>query len=806
MLISLKWLSEYVPLTLSAEELAHRLTLAGVKVEKIHARGSEWEGIVVGHVLKVYPHPDPQVTRIRMVDVNIGQAEPMTVVCGAPNVAAGQKIAFATIGTKVRDGHDPSKTITLKAANMRGVTSNGMVCSEAELGLSEAHEGILELPDDAPIGQPLGEYLGDVIYDVEVTPNRPDHMSVLGVAWEVAAQTHTKVKEPERIYAEAGTQTAAQRTSVTIQDRDLCPRYLAGVVERIKVGESPDWLKQKLIAAGMRPINNVVDITNFVMLEMGQPLHAFDYRKLGGQKIVVRRAQPGERIRTLDGVDRDLTTEMLVIADDKRPVAVAGVMGGADAEVTSATTTVLLEAANFNAVSVRRTSGALGLRTEASMRFEKGLHPELAAVAARRAMKLLVEVAGGRAAKGLVDTYPTKRADTRVEVTRERIEKVLGLDLRTTQVRQALTDLGFGCRVVPPDRYVVRAPYWRTDINLNDDVVEELARVIGYDRLETQPLGGAIPPPVDDPVANLREQLKDAAVAAGMQEVITYPLTTPEILALVDPPEKLEVHPPLRMENPMSVEQAVMRTSLRHSLLQTLSSNLRHQRGAVAIFESARVYLSKPDDLPEERQLLVGAVAGYRSGRWGEPTAEPIDFFDAKGLLEDTFERTLAPVEFRAGQEYGMLRNRTAELLAGGARVGFLGQVHPNVASAFEVDTPVYMFEIDINRLLPSVTGEVHHKPLSRFPAVIQDIALLVDIAVPAAKVQALIASSNLVGQAQLFDVYEGDRLPDGKRSLAFAVHFQAPDRTLTEKEVADARARIVRRLQHELGAELRGG
>jgi phenylalanyl-tRNA synthetase beta chain len=741
-----------------------------------------------------------------MVDVNIGQAEPVTVVCGAPNVAAGQRIAFATVGTKVRDGHDPSKTITLKAANMRGVVSNGMVCSEAELGLSEAHEGILELPDDAPVGEPLSEYLGDTIYDIEVTPNRPDHMSVLGVAWEVAAQTHTKVKEPERVYAEAGTQTAAQRTSVTIEDRDLCPRYLAGIVERVKVGESPDWLKQRLISAGMRPINNVVDITNFVMLEMGQPLHAFDYRKLGGQRIVVRRAKAGETMRTLDDVDRKLTPDMLVIADANKPVAVAGVMGGADAEVTSATTTILLEAANFNPVSVRRTSGALGLRTEASIRFEKGLHPELAAVAARRAMKLLVEIAGGRAARGLIDSYPTKRADTRVVVTRDRIEKVLGLDMPTTQVRQALTDLGFGCRVVPPDRYVVRAPYWRTDVAINDDVVEELARVIGYDRLESQPLSGFIPPPVDDPVMNLREQLKDAAVAAGLQEVITYPLTTPEILALVDPPEKLEIHPPLRMENPMSVEQAVMRTSLRHSLLQTVASNLRRERGAVAIFEAARVYLSKPDELPDERQLIVGAVAGNRTGRWGEAAGEALDFFDAKGLLEDTFERTGAAVEFRAGQEFGMLRNRTAELLAGGARIGFLGEVHPSVASAFEVDTPVFMFEVDIARLLPAVTGEVHHKPLSRFPSVIQDIAVLLDATVPAAKVGEIITASNLVIDAQLFDVYEGDSLPAGKRSLAFAVQFQAADRTLTEKEVADARARIVRRLQHDLNAELRGG
>jgi phenylalanyl-tRNA synthetase beta chain len=719
-------------------------------------------------------------------------------------VAVGQKVAFATVGTKLLDGHT-GEPMVLKAATIRGVESAGMVCSERELGLSEMHEGTIELPEDAPVGAPLGEYLGDTVFDIEVTPNRPDLMSMLGVAWEVAAQTRTKVKEPERIYQEAGAQGASQRTSVTIEDRDLCRRYIAGVVDRVKVGDSPEWMQQRLRAAGMRPINNVVDITNYVMLETGQPLHAFDHRKLGGGRIVVRRAEPGEKIRTIDDEERELRPDMLVIADASRPVAIAGVMGGADTEVGAGTTTVLLEAAAFNAVSVRRTSQALGLRTEASMRFEKGLHAELAAVAARRAMKLLVEVAGGRAYKGLVDAYPGKKPDTRVVVTRERIEKVLGVDMPTTQVRQVLTDLGFGCRWVPPDRYVVRAPYWRTDVNINDDVVEELARVTGYDRLESAALIGAIPEPVDDPLRALRERIQDAASAAGMQEVITYPLTSPETLLRVDPPEKLEVFRPLRLENPMNSEQTVMRTSLRHSLLQTLASNLRRERGTVAIFETARVFLSHQEGLPEEQELIVGVFAGNRLGRWGEPTLEPVDYFDAKGMLEEVFERVSAEVEFRAGQEFGMLRNRTADLYAGDERIGFLAEVYPQTAAAFDLDVPVFMFEADLAKLLPAVKDEARHTPLSRFPAVLQDIAVLVDWSVPAAKVRSLIGASNLVAEAQLFDVFEGSPLPEGKRSLAFSVQFQAHDRTLTDAEVADARNRIVRRLQHELGAELRG-
>jgi phenylalanyl-tRNA synthetase beta chain len=455
---------------------------------------------------------------------------------------------------------------------------------------------------------------------------------------------------------------------------------------------------------------------------------------------------------------------------------------------------------------VRRTGQALALRTEASARFEKGLHPELAAMAARRAMALLVQTTGGRAAKGLVDAYPSKRSDTRVVVTRKRIEQVLGSDPSTTQVRTMLTDLGFGCRWVPPDRYVVRAPYWRTDINIADDVVEELARVGGYDKIESLPLSGAIPTPDLTPVISLRERLRDAAVAAGLQEVVTYPLTSPELLATVSPPSMLESHPPLRLENPMNVEQSVMRTSLRASLLQSLAGNLRHDRGTVALFECAHAFLTAEDGLPDEREMLVAAVGGGRTGRWGEPTVEPLDFYDAKGLLEEALERVGASVDFRAEDEYALLRGRTAALYAGDARIGVLGQVHPQVAAKFDITAPAFLFEVDVAALEPALRKELRVTSLSRFPAVSQDLALLVDADVPAGKVTQLIAGSALVAEVSLFDVYEGAPLPEGKRSLAYTVQFQSLEKTLTDNEVADARRRLVRRLEHEVGAELRGG
>ena len=801
MLVSLKWLADYVPLSLPPQELAERLTLAGLKVERIISRGEGWDNVSVAAVLAVAPHPNAD--RLRLVTLESGGPEQPTVVCGAPNVAVGQKIAFAAVGARLRDGYSGDWSV-LKPARIRGVESAGMVLSEKELDISEDHESILVLPDDAPLGAPLASYFGDTIFDLEITPNRPDLLSVLGVAWEVAAQTQAKVAEPERTYAETAATPAAQRTSVTIEDKDLCPRYLAGIVERVKVDPSPAWLQERLRSAGMRPINNVVDITNYVMLETGQPLHAFDFRKLAGGRIVVRRARDGERLRTLDDVDRALTPAMLVIADASKPVAIAGVMGGSEAEVGDATTTVLLEAANFEPVSIRATSTGLPLRSEASIRFEKGLHPELAAAAARRAMKLLVELTGGRAAKGLVDAYPTKRQDTRVVVTRKRVEQILGTDPSTTQVRGALTSLGFGCRWVPPDRYVVRVPFWRTDANLPDDIVEELARVSGYDRIEAAALAGALPAPVADPVRSLRERLRDAAVAAGFQEMISYPLTTVETLAAVTPPGALEVHPPVRLANPMSSEQVVMRSSLRASVLATAAANLRRERGGVALFECARTYVSNPDDLPDERETVVAVIAGLRVGRWGNPLEDAVDFFDAKGMIEDAFERCGLAVEFRAGEDYGLLRGSTATIWAGDDQVGALGQVHPQVAAGFDLAGDVFLCELDVARLLPALQ-EQKHSPISRFPAVIQDLALLADAALPAARVAATIAAGDLVAEARLFDVYEGPPLPAGKRSLAYAVSFQAADRTLTEAEVTAARRDLVGRLERELGVELRG-
>jgi phenylalanyl-tRNA synthetase beta chain len=818
MRVPLKWLADYVDLRLPVKELAHRLTMSGTEVDAILSTGGDWDLISVAQVMAVERHPNAD--RLTLTTVSLSGGERMTVVCGAPNVAVGQKVAFARTGARLIDGHTGEPTV-LRAARIRGVESAGMVCSEKELGLSDYHEGILVLPEDAPVGTPLAEYLADTIFDLEVTPNRPDCLSVLGVAREVAALTAAwggstsgeagavAVREPPRTYAEEGP-PIRERVSVEIADPDLCYRYVATLVEGVKIGPSPAWMQERLTAAGMRPINNIVDITNYVMLELGQPLHAFDFDRISQGKIIVRRVRPGELLRTLDGVQRRLEPDMLAIADASGAVALAGVMGGAESEVSDTTTNILLEAANFNNVSIRRTSNALKMHSEASSRFDKGLSPELSAIAARRATKLIVELAGGRAAHGTVDVYPGKAPEIHTEVRRARILQVLGIDPPTSQVRNILTALGFGCRWQPPDIYKVRVPYWRTDIHIPDDVVEEVGRIIGYEQIPVGLVRGAIPSAPFQPLRELREQVRDALAAAGMQEVITYSLTTMEAVQRVVSPEALAASPPLRMANPMSSEYEWLRPTLRASLLRTLAANERQHEGPLALYEVARVYLSRDQDLPQEPEHAAGVVGGRRLDRWGHVTEEPLDFFDAKGYLEYLFAHLRVTPTFEEGEEFVFVPGRTARIKLGERAVGVLGQVDPRVATEFDIDGEVFLFELVLDEVLAALEavrgGQARrYEPVPRFPPVVQDLAVVVDEAVTAAQVQSLIEGTPLVRWARLFDVYTGDPIPAGKKSLAFSVTYQSPEHTLTDAEVARAHRGIVERLKRQLGATLRG-
>ena len=806
MLVSLKWLRDYVdlPADLDVDAFAERLTMASAEVEGIERIG-DWdrELVTVAEVLSIDPHPNAD--RLKLATVEYGAGEPRTVVCGAPNVAAGQRVAFAREGAELIDPRNGERS-TLKPATIRGVESAGMVLSERELGLSEAHEGILELPADAPIGRPLADYLGDVVLDVHTWPNRADMMNMVGIARETAAITGAPVRPHDSDYTEgdAGVNDAA---AVAIDAPDLCARYTATVVEGVRVGPSPQWMQERLRAAGQRPINNVVDVTNYVMLELGNPLHAFDAERLHGP-IVVRLARGGERLTTLDGEDRELAADTLLITDDTGPIALAGVMGGLDSEVSEATTRVLLEAAQFDPASIRRTSTRLRLRSEASSRFERGLAPELAARASRRATQLLVEVCGGTARRGMIDVYPRPQPDARVTLTRDRLDTVLGFHVPDDEVASALGTLGFEVEREGGDRFEVTAPWWRTDIAIADDLAEEVVRIAGYDRLPATTVRGRVPPHEPAPEHQLREGVRRALAAAGLQETVSYSLTTEEVLRRVQPAADMDANPPLRLRNTLSSDHEVLRTSLRHSLIEVVDRNVRAGAGEIAIFEIGRVYAPRRGEdgpLPNERELVTGALCGGDRDRWGSPLDRPLDFFDAKGVIEELGERLAVTFEYAQHDEHGMQAGRSARLSVGGTPVGVLGEVQPETLEAFGVDRPVALFELDLAALLDAMPPRRGAAAVPRFPAVEQDLALVVDEGVAAGVLQAMIEQSRLVAEARVFDVYRGEQLPKGKKSIAFAIRYQALDRTLTTDDANREQGRIVHRLQREHGAEVRG-
>ncbi|MDA0769926.1 MAG: phenylalanine--tRNA ligase subunit beta [Chloroflexi bacterium] len=827
MKVPISWLKKYVPVDMPAKELAHRLTMAGNEVGEVDVIGGSWDPdkVVIGHVLKIEPHPNAD--RLRLPTVDIGNGETATVVCGAPNVAEGQKIAFAKEGALLFSPRTGGVE-ELKAAKIRGVESSGMVCSTLELGMGEDHSGILVLDDAAVVGTPLVDLLGDAVLDVEVTPNRPDCLSILGIAHEVAALTGATVTEPDISYEEVGEAIDGQ-ASVEIEDPELCGRYTATLIKDIKIGDSPRWMQEALIRSGQRPINNIVDITNYVMLEYGQPLHAFDFGKVKESKIIVRAARPGEKHVTLDGENRNLEPPMLVIADVSDAVGMAGVMGGANTEIDETTRTVFLESANFSATNTRRTRNALGVNTEASYRFERGIRAELAPLALRRATRLIVELAGGKAAPGIIDIYPGEKPAPVVKISRQRIRQMLGVDYSLAKIEEVLTSLGFKLGKPPeglldmmesfagealPERQEslwVEAPYWRSDINIEEDVIEELARIIGYDSIPTSMLAVPIPHNAPNPAREMRERIKDLLAAAGMYEATSYSLVNTDMLSKVN---ALDAHkPPIKISNPISADFEYLRTSLRGSMLTTLAYNRRISQGeGIRLFEVGKVFLASEDakerDLPDERETLIGVLSGPRfPTSWTAPQGE-LGFFDAKGILEGLFRSVGAQVDFEGFSEDAVLEpGKTAQLLCNGSPVGVIGQVSPDVLRRFDLDgSTVAMFEVDLASLrLASTSLERKYQGTSRYPESYRDLALIVDANTTSAQIEAIINRHKLVVRSLPFDVYSGDGVPEGKKSAAFRLVFQSDKETLTSEQVDKFQSDILRQLQRELSAELRG-
>jgi phenylalanyl-tRNA synthetase beta chain len=833
MKVPLKWLRDYVDLTLPEGQLAERLTLAGLEIAgvrvlglpipqglrvKAEDRGPVWDRdkVVTANITKIEPHPDAD--RLKLSTAEYGAGRTKVLVTGAPNVSIGQsnvKVVLALSGAELFDGHaEEKKLMTLKPTKIRGVPSDAMVCSYKELGISDEHEGIIILEDDAPVGVPLQDIMGDVILEIDVLPNMARCLSMIGVAREVAALTGQKLRLPPH-HVKAEGEPIEGQVRVEIENPKLSARYAAVLLKNVKIGPAPGWMQRRLMYAGMRPISNIVDVTNYVMLEWGQPLHAFDYdalvRRAGGKAptIIVRSARPGETLVTLDNHKRELTPEMLVIADTAGPIALAGVMGGAETEVTDKTTNILQEAANFDFVSIRRTMKALNLPSEASVRFSKGIHPELVRPAAERAAELMRLHAGATVCKGIVDNYPAPLPPQVIKLPLAAIRRLLGMTMPPSEVRRILEALEYRVEEAGSDTLRVTVPPHRLDIQSGPaDLIEDLARIHGYDRLPATLLSDCLPRQRTNVDLIFEEHVRDILVGAGLQEVITYALTQPEREALLGLPAAEYV----RLLNPISSERVVMRHTIVAGVLEIVAANLRHADD-VRVFEVGRVYLPRQGAaLPDELRRLALVLTGQRRAAfWGDasPDKQPLDFFDLKGIVEALAgDLHLPDVKYLPAKTAWLHPARAAHLQVGSRSIGPFGEMHPKVVEAFGLgQRTVLAADFDVEALQASLPPRFAYQPVPRFPPALRDIALVLPEDVSAERVVGEIraAGGDLLRQVRLFDLYRGDSIAAGTKSLAFALTYQAEDRTLTDKEVDKAHKKIEDRLKHVLKAQVRG-
>lgn len=877
--VPLSWLNDFIDVTdLDPVELAERLTLAGLEVEHIRwvglnpspryhvppemmgeEDGLPWERdtIFVGEILRTEKHPDAD--RLLLASVEYGGEKPMTIITGAPNLQRGDsglKVAFATIGATLIDPYAGEyKTFKLKPGKIRGIRSEGMACSERELGISEEHGGIIILPPNAPVGMSLADYMGDAVLTMDLTPNLARDLNIIGVAREVAALYGRPLKrEQPELAAVAGIvrpqdmprpqPPAKPFCRIEIPDADLCYRYTAMLIKDVEIHESPGWIKDRLRKAGVRPINNIVDATNYVMLEWGQPLHAFDYdlllerakRVSNGQDsvpiIIMRRAHEGETMMTLDGVERKLTNDMLMITDTAGTVAVGGVMGGLETEVNDQSRNILLESASFDYINNRRTSQTLRLPSEATARFSKGISPEMPVPAAQRCARLMVHLAGGQVIAGMIDAYPTPQPAVQVETTPAEVKRILGMDVPPRQIQEILERLDFAVKAGGDAGQTLLAtvPWHRLDVTIPADLIEEMARVIGYDQIPTTLMDDALPPQWRNWRLEGKERVRDLLIGMGLQDTISYSLISEEVnarllasqpaaaydflaedqdLAAMPLPVILAPGNLVQLDNPLSAAADRLRSTLLGSALLSLGANLRNA-DRVTVFEIGKVYWPLAGQvLPVEPEHIMIGMSGARdAGAWLNQDGQLLDFFDLKGAVEELLSRMdlLADARFEP-LLYPTFGPRAARLLLAGRPAGVLGEVHPLVRRAFDLpEQRVCLAELQLAPFLEGIKRREALQPISSYPAIKEDLAVVVDEAVTAEQVEEMIHQSggSLLQSVRLFDVYRGSQIAADKKSLAYALTFQAMDKTLQDKDVEKIRRRIVARLDSALGAVLR--
>jgi len=801
MKVSYNWLKEFVDFDLSPDDLSHLLTMLGLEVDAMERSGEGLDDVIVALVEERAQHPNAD--KLSLCKVNNGK-EILSIVCGAQNFNSGDKVALAQIGANLPGD------FKIKRSKIRGEESFGMLCSEKELGLADESAGIMVLDPGLTIGTPVFQALGlkDTIFEIGLTPNRADCLSVIGVAREIAAKLGKKLSYNKPVVKENGGDIHAV-ASVRIDDPDLCPRYTARYISGCTIAPSPQWLVNRLRSLGQRSINNVVDITNYVLLEYGHPLHAFDFRQLNGGQIIVKRSGEGETFKTLDGQERTLKSSDLTIRDGARTVALAGIMGGENSEIADDTTAILLESAYFNPSAIRLTSKRLGLHTESSHRFERGTDVNILTVALDRAASLIAELAGGSVAQGIIDAYPTPLPDKNVTARVSRVNEILGLNLTEEQVTAIFTNLEFAVAQIEPGKLSVSIPSFRVDIEREIDLVEEVARLYGFENI---PMTMPVAQVFSDRIPRnqmLERELKNLLVGEGFNEVINFSFASHADLQKLNLPENDKRTAAVALLNPLVDEHAVMRTTLLPALLQTTARNFSLRNFNLRLFEMRRVYWISPDqELPDEPLHVAGIMSGQRCPEGWNQSKELVDFFDAKGVIEAVAQQFKLPALtfVQGGVEPYYHPGKAAAVLCDDVLIGTVGEIHPDVQDAFELEKPVYYFELDFANLasLSSATGTIVTP--SRFPDTYRDIAMLVTEETQAAAIVDCIKGTKIdkLRSVEIFDLYTGDRIPAGQKSIAVRVRYGSFDATLTDEEVNRFHQKILNTLTTKLGISQR--
>ena len=811
MQVSIKWLKDYVEIDEPAEKIADRLTMAGVPVERIVRADEGLEKVITGRIEKITPHPDSD--HLLVCQLNMGSAELTQIVTGASNVREGHIVPVATVGAVLPDGKKISK------GKLRGIPSNGMMCSAGELAIDteglpdEQVNGIYILPSDTPVGVPAAQVLGldDVILEFELTANRADCFSVIGIAREGAALTGKSLRMPTIEVKETAGVRAADLVSIHIDDKELCHRFSARVLRDVKVAPTPAWMVDRLRGAGIRSINNVVDVTNFVMLELGQPLHAYDYDRIAGHTLTARRARAGEQLHTLDDSNRIAVGDELVIADSEKPAGLAGIMGGLDSEVTDQTTTVVLEAASFHGPTIRRTARRIGLRSEASGRFERGVDETETIRAVTRAAQLLAEMDACTVAEGTIDVNPAPRVPTVLTFSARAVAERIGANIPGEWMASALRSLGFIVEEQGVETYRAVVPSWRGDVTLMEDISEEVARLYGFDNIASKMPSGAVLQGSVSEMQAFVDTMRETLASLGMTEELSFSFTSTAALDKLCVPEDSVLRRAIPIMNPLMEEYPLVRTTLLTSILENAARNVARRNLDLRLFDIAPVFFPKAlpvTELVEEKCKVTGLLTGRRNPIAWDTDNAMVDFYDAKGVLEH-FLSTIGVQKYTVerGEHFAMHPGKTAFFKKGRDVIAILGEIHPTVAANFGIGQSVYVFEMDAETLLRYRKKKAAIKALPKYPASTRDLAILVDADLTTAEIERVIAKKggSYFRGATLFDVYEGKQVGEGKKSMAFHLHFQSDDKTLTDEEVDAAFAAILQAAEEQLHAQLRG-